>query len=56
MTWAAAGQIRPLVSRSYALDKFADAMRAKWHGETVGGIPRAPYRSQPSRAAWAGQL
>jgi NADPH2:quinone reductase len=38
MKWAAAGQIRPLVSRSYALDDFADAMRAKWHGETVGGI------------------
>jgi NADPH2:quinone reductase len=38
MKWAAAGQIRPLVSRRYALDDFADAMRAKWHGETVGGI------------------
>jgi len=38
MTWAAAGQIRPLVSRGYALDDFAGAMRAKWHGETVGGI------------------
>ncbi|HUJ63053.1 MAG TPA: NADPH:quinone oxidoreductase family protein [Kofleriaceae bacterium] len=38
MTWAATGQIRPLVSRRYALDAFAEAMRAKWHGETVGGI------------------
>jgi len=38
MEWAAAGRIRPLVSRRYALDDFADAMRAKWHGETVGGI------------------
>jgi NADPH:quinone reductase len=38
LAWAAAGQIRPVVSRTYALDQFADAMRAKWHGETVGGI------------------
>jgi NADPH2:quinone reductase len=42
MTWAAAGQIRPLVSRRYALDEFADAMRAKWHGELVGGIVVRP--------------
>jgi len=42
MTWAAAGQIRPLVSRRYALDGFADAMRAKWQGETVGGIVVQP--------------
>ena len=38
LAWAAAGQIRPVVSRTYPLAEFADAMRAKWHGETVGGI------------------
>ncbi len=37
LSWAAAGQIRPLVSRRYPLDDFAIAMRAKWHGEGVGG-------------------
>jgi NADPH2:quinone reductase len=44
MAWAATGQIRPLVSRRYALEDFAIAMRAKWHGEAVGGCvvqPRA---------------
>jgi NADPH:quinone reductase len=38
MSWAATDQIRPVVSRGYALDEVADAMRAKWHGDTVGGI------------------
>lgn len=38
LAWAAAGQIHPVVARCYALDDFAAAMRAKWHGETVGGI------------------
>jgi len=42
LKWAAAGQIHPLVSRGYALDDFADAMRAKWHAETVGGIVVRP--------------
>jgi NADPH2:quinone reductase len=37
MSWAENGKIRPLVSRRYALDDFAIAMRAKWHGEGVGG-------------------
>jgi NADPH2:quinone reductase len=38
MRWAGAGQIRPMVARCFALDDFGEAMRAKWHGETVGGI------------------
>jgi NADPH2:quinone reductase len=38
MAWAAAGRIRPVVARCCALDDFADAMRAKWHGDAVGGI------------------
>ena len=42
LKWAAAGQIHPLVSRGYALDDFADAMRAKWHAETVGAIVVRP--------------
>ncbi|MBV8756331.1 MAG: NADPH:quinone oxidoreductase family protein [Deltaproteobacteria bacterium] len=42
LAWAGAGKIHPLVSRRYALTEFADALRAKWHGETVGGIVLHP--------------
>ena len=38
LAWAATGQIKPIVARRYPLAEFAAAMRAKWHGETVGGI------------------
>jgi hypothetical protein len=37
LSWADTGMIRPLVTRRYAFDDFAIAMRAKWHGEGVGG-------------------
>lgn len=42
LAWANAGQISPLVARSYPLSEFATAMRAKWHGEVVGGIVLHP--------------
>ncbi len=42
LAWAHAGKIAPLVARSYPLAEFADAMRAKWHGEVVGGIVLHP--------------
>ena len=42
MAWAGTGQIRPLVSRRYPLEDFAIAMRAKWHGEAVGGYVVQP--------------
>jgi NADPH2:quinone reductase len=42
LAWARAGKIAPLVARAYPLAEFADAMRAKWHGEVVGGIVLHP--------------
>jgi NADPH2:quinone reductase len=37
LRWADAGRIRPVVARRYPLAEFATALRAKWHGEAVGG-------------------
>lgn len=37
LRWVEEGAIRPYVSRRYPLEEFADAMRAKWKGEFVGG-------------------
>jgi NADPH:quinone reductase len=37
MAWASAGQLVPHVSRRFALDEFRAALRAKWHGEVIGG-------------------
>lgn len=42
LAWANAGQIRPLVARTYPLAEFAAAMRAKWNGEAVGGLVLHP--------------
>jgi NADPH:quinone reductase len=42
LAWAEAGELRPLVSRSYPLDEFRDAMRAKWNGEIAGGCVLHP--------------
>ena len=42
LAWARAGTIAPLVARTYPLAEFADAMRAKWRNETVGGIVLRP--------------
>lgn len=37
LRWAEEGKIVPHVSERYALEDFADAMRAKWGGKFVGG-------------------
>ena len=37
LAWASAGKLRPLVSKTYPLSQFAEAMRAKWSGSIVGG-------------------
>lgn len=42
LAWANAGDITPLVARTYPLREFAAAMRAKWHGEAVGGLVLRP--------------
>jgi NADPH:quinone reductase len=34
--WARAGQLRPRVSRVFALAEFGAALRAKWHSDFVG--------------------
>jgi NADPH:quinone reductase len=44
LDWARAGAIRPHVSHVFPLADFRTAMRAKWHGEVIGGCvlhPRA---------------
>jgi NADPH2:quinone reductase len=45
MEWAESGKIRPLVARTYPLEGFATALRAKWHAETVGNIVLRPGAS-----------
>jgi NADPH:quinone reductase len=37
LAWASAGQLVPFVSRRFALGEFRAALRAKWHGEVIGG-------------------
>lgn len=37
LAWAASGQIRPHVSHAFPLTEFKAALRAKWHGEVIGG-------------------
>ena len=41
-SWVESGQIKPLVSQVFALDDFAEAMRAKWNGAVVGGCVLHP--------------
>ena len=36
------GRIRPFVSATYPLDAFKDALRAKWHGDIIGGCVLHP--------------
>jgi len=36
-SWAESGALKPYVSRTFPLDDFKSAMRAKWNGEIVGG-------------------
>lgn len=40
--WAESGQVRPYVSKVYALADFKAAMRAKWSGEVIGGCVLHP--------------
>ncbi len=42
LDWAERGQIRPYVSKVYALGEFKAAMRAKWTGEVIGGCVLHP--------------
>lgn len=43
LRWAAEGALRPHVSHVFPLDRVADAMRAKWRGEVVGGAVVHPW-------------
>jgi NADPH:quinone reductase len=42
LAWAEAGRIRPHVSARFALDDYAAALRAKWHGEVTGACVLHP--------------
>lgn len=42
LAWAAGGQLRPHVSHHYPLERFRDAMLAKWHGEVIGSCVLHP--------------
>ncbi|HEY1960723.1 MAG TPA: NADPH:quinone oxidoreductase family protein [Polyangiaceae bacterium] len=42
LQWAERGEIAPYVSKTFALDDFQAAMRAKWAGEIVGGCTVKP--------------
>ncbi|HVI02175.1 MAG TPA: hypothetical protein VM869_25855, partial [Enhygromyxa sp.] len=42
LEWARAGQIRPRVAVSYALEDVREAMRAKWESRFVGGVVLHP--------------
>jgi NADPH:quinone reductase len=37
LAWASAGTLVPHVSHRFALAEFRAALRAKWHGEVIGG-------------------
>ncbi len=42
LRWAAEGRIRPHVSHAFPLAQFAEAMRARWSGEVIGGCVLHP--------------
>jgi NADPH2:quinone reductase len=42
LAWASAGDIKPLVAKTFSLADFLPALRAKWQGEYVGGIVLHP--------------
>jgi NADPH2:quinone reductase len=42
LRWAEEGKIHPHVGRTYALDDFREAMRAKWENEVAGGCVLHP--------------
>lgn len=42
--WAESGAITPHVSHSFPLSAYAEAMRAKWNGDVIGGCVLHPGR------------
>ena len=42
LAWAESGALRPYVSHRFALAEYADAMRAKWRGDVIGGAVLRP--------------
>jgi len=42
LAWAAAGSLRPHVSHRFGLADYAEAMRAKWRGDVIGGAVITP--------------
>lgn len=44
LAWARSGAIRPHVSHVFALEQFADALKARWTGAVVGGCVVRPRR------------
>lgn len=40
--WAESGKIRPVVSHTFPLAEYKEAMRAKWNGDVVGGCVLHP--------------
>jgi NADPH2:quinone reductase len=40
--WAETGALRPYVSHTFPLTDYADAMRAKWRGDVIGGAVLHP--------------
>jgi NADPH2:quinone reductase len=42
MQWVAEGLIKPYISQVYPLSSFAEAMKAKWNGQVIGGCVLHP--------------
>ncbi|HUQ05395.1 MAG TPA: zinc-binding dehydrogenase, partial [Kofleriaceae bacterium] len=42
LAWAAAGQLSPRISHRFALADYQAAMRARWHGDVIGGCVLHP--------------
>ena len=42
LAWASEGKIRPLVARSFPLESYDEAMRAKWNNAFTGGVVLVP--------------
>ncbi|MEZ4392718.1 MAG: NADPH:quinone oxidoreductase family protein [Polyangiales bacterium] len=42
LAWAESGALTPIVSHTYALDAFKEALEAKWRGEVTGGCVLHP--------------
>jgi NADPH2:quinone reductase len=42
MQWVAEGLVKPHISHVYPLSRFAEAMKAKWNGQVIGGCVLHP--------------